>query len=317
MNKDIVGAVEDVKANAAVEMASLEDLYADSPKQPAVNAPAEREPVPAPPEVAKPVEQASPKPDKAQPNASADNDEDEPNDVSGLKAALKATRQKAREKGSKAEEFERKSQELERKYAELDGTARTMFAQLQQASPQQQRPQPPDANLDPAAALAYQEQTWAEQLRQRDAKIDHDLYMARVVPSQRMMRQQHADYEAMEATFAEAAKADQRLWQEIRRQEFPAEFAYQVGKEIKQRQEIQAAGSFDNWLSQQVEKKVAEKMATAQPAAPTVPTNPSNLTPPAAQRAQPPQSLARVPSVTPRNQGKSFNGPTPLGDLYK
>ena len=308
-------AVENVKANAAVEMASLDDLYADTPKS---SAPAKaEEPAPvaekAEPEPAKPAETDA-KLAKVAKELTPDDEEDEPADVQGLKAALKATRQKVREKGTKAEEYERKLQEQQQKYQELDGQARSMFDQLRQLGPQQ-RPQPPDANLDPAAAIDYLNQTWSEKLAAVQAQSAHDAYMARVVPSQRMMRQQHADYDAMETAFAEAARADPRLWQEIRRQEFPAEYAYQVGKEIKQRQEIQAAGSFDKWI----EQKVAEKIAAVQPAAPTVPTVPTsaNLTPPANPRAQPPQSLARVPSVTPRNQGKSFNGPTPLGDLYK
>lgn len=307
-------AVENVKANAAVEMASLEDLYADAPRS---STPAKaEEPAPviekAEPEPAKPAETDA-KLAKVAKELTPD-DEDEPADVVGLKAALKATRQKAREKGTKAEEYERKLQALEQKHGELDGHARSMFAQLQQLAPQQ-RPQIPDAITDPEGALAYRDQVWAQRLEQIEARAAHDAYMARVIPSQRILRQQHADYDAMEATFAEAAKADPRLWQEIRRQEFPAEYAYQVGKELKQRQEIQAAGSFDKY----VENIVAAKIAAANPAVPTVPTvqSPANLTPPANPKAQPPQSLARVPSVTPRNQGKSFNGPTPLSDLYK
>lgn len=310
------GAVEDVKDRAAVEMASLEDLYADKPSRSSTPARAE-EPAPvverAEPEPAKPVEEPA-KPAKADKAASADDDEPEPNDVTGLKAALKATRQKAREKGTKADEYERRAQEFERKFTEADGAARELYARVQQGGQQNQRPAPPDANLDPGAALAYQEQTWAARLQAVEVKAEHDAYMARVVASQRILKKDpdFADYDAMEVLFKSAADADPRLWQEIRRHEFPAEYAYNVGKQVKQNQEIQAAGSFDKYI----EQKVAEKLAAAVPATPTVPTSQSNLTP-AAPRAPPPQSLARVPSVTPRNQGKSFNGPTPLTDLYK
>ena len=313
------------------EVASLEDLYADKPTS---SKPTQQEqPAEATDggltqeqaidvaatgdtfrEQAKEAEAQPKAPTKAKAAKDADDDDDLPSDVVGLRAALKDTRRKARERklelDARVPAIEAKLAAKEREAAELDAAARQLWGQLQQYHPQNQRPEPPDPLLDPAGAVAHERAQMVEALRERDAKYDYALYMARVVPSQRMMREKHADYEEMEAVFAEAAKAQPHLWQQIRQQEFPAEFAYQVGKEMKQRQEIAAAGSFDKWL----EQKVAEKVAAATPPAPQVPTVPTNGLAP---KAPPPQSLARVPSVTPRTASKAYQGPTPLTDLYK
>lgn len=305
------------------DLASLEDLYADTPPAAKAQTPA---PEPAPAEVpaeaeaeaeadawkkvAEPADkQEKPpaaKPEKAKPGSASDEEEEEPSDVVGLKAALKATRQKARERGTKASDLERELNDVRERYSQLDTAARQLWAAQQQQVAQQQQPEPPDANLDPAGALAYERAQMAEALRGLDAQTRQGLYIARLVPSQRILREKYADYNEMEAMFKQAADADPRLWAAIKQHEFPAEFAYNTAKEIKQRQEIQAAGSFDKY----VEQLVAQKMAAAQPATPTVPTSP------AAPKAPPPQSLARVPSVTPRTS-KAYSGPTPLADLYK
>lgn len=308
----------------STELASLDDLYSDKPK------PTRNEPPPSattePSEMeaeaatwtdavkpADPTEKAEPdKPAKvSKAETSGDDEDDEPRDVAGLKAALKATRQKARERETRAADYERQLESERRRAAELDGVARQLYAQVQGGAHQQQQPEPPDPFTDPAGALAYRDQVWSQKLEEVQQKADHAAYMARVIPSQRDLRSKHKDYDEMEQLFAEAAKVDPRLWAAIRQHEYPAELAYQVGKEIKQRQEIQKAGSFDQWIDQ----KVSEKLAAAQAPAPAVPTVPS-IANPATPRPPPPQSLARMPSVTPRT-AKAFNGPTPLNDLYK
>ncbi len=336
------------------QRASLDDLYADKPASvpsTASPAPAERQPQAEPaPAVADPVEgavkteaqswQEAAKPAapedrtkkgadstakpadakgkaKAEPASTTDDDEDEAlasDDVAGLKAALKASRRKARERGSKASELEAKLAEESRKAGDLDQIARQMYGRLQQIEqPAQPQQQPPDPVADPEGYINWRENHLVAQLKDRDQKISHEIYMARVVPSQRMMRQMHADYDQVEALFAQTANAakqagDPGLWNQIRQQEFPAEYAYQVGKEIMLRQEIAEAGSLDKYLEQKAQAKLAELQA--QNPTPTVPVS-------HAPKAPPPQSLARVPSVTPRTTSKTFNGLTPLADLYK
>ena len=308
------------------ELVSIEDLYADKPASPKERPAAtddggltqeQTADIAATADTVEDETKAALAPNKVSAPAKAkadpsDEDEPEPSDVVGLKAALKATRQKARERAKAVSDYEQRLAAETRRATELDGAARTMWAQLlgqPQRTQQQPQYEPPDANLYPAEALAYERAQVAAALQERDAKYEQDLYMARLVPSQRFMRKEHADYEEMEIVFKQAADADPRLWKALRQQEFPAEYAYNVAKELKQRQEIQEAGSFDKY----VEKLVAKKMATAQPATPSVPTVPTN---PASPKAPPPQSLARVPSVTSRT-ARAYNGPTPLNDLYK
>jgi len=315
------------------KLTSLDDLYADKPNS--TTKPADARPEPAedlsPDEVAdiaaagqvfeeqakataeeKAAKAASPKAEDKAPALPGDDDEIEPSDVSGLKAALKATRQKARqwkEKGTRAEELEKQLNSHLERYGQLDLAARQMYAALQQQQDAERQPPqaPPDPMVDPEGALAYRDRLWAERLQEVERRTEHNSYMARLVPSQRLMRKEHPDYEEMEILFKEAADADPRLWQAIRAQEFPAEYAYNVAKEIKLRREIAAAGSLDKY----VEQLAATKLSAQQPTVPT--QNPAASAP----KAPPPQSLARVPSVTPRNASKTYSGPTPLTDLYK
>jgi hypothetical protein len=326
-NQDIeTGKLDDLKDSIATDMASLEDLYAEGPKKSEVAKETASwteaaKPAKAEEQGADDVSQKTPPP-KPKAKASDDEDGDEPDDVQGLKAALKATRQKARERAERLKEYEERLTAEQRRAAEADHVARQLAAQRQQGQqPQQELPPPPDPLVDPQGALEYRDRVWADVIRQRDEQyrqqweaIQQETYMARLVPSQRMMRQQYQDYEEMEKLFAETANADPRLWQEIRRQEFPAEYAYQVGKRIKQSHEIQKSGGWESWLEQKVEEKLnaRQNQLQAQPT-PQVPS----MQAPSAPKAPPPQSLARMPSVTPRNQAKSYNGPTPISDLYK
>lgn len=322
-NQDIeTGKLDDLKDNIAQDMASLEDLYAEGPQKTEA---APREPQRlAKAEATQPddVSRQTPPP-KPKAKASDDEDGDEPDDVQGLKAALKATRQKARERAERLKEYEEKLTAEQRRAAEADHVARQLYARQQQTQqPQQQEmPPPPDPLVDPQGALEYRDRIWADVIRQRDEvlrqqseDLQQQIYMSRVIPSQRMMRQQFQDYDDMEKAFAEAANQDPRLWQEIRRQEFPAEYAYRVGKQIKQAQEIQSSGGWEQWLDTKVNEKFAalQQSHQAQPA-----PQAQSYQAPSAPKAPPPQSLARMPSVTPRNQAKSYNGPTPISDLYK
>ena len=315
------GKLDDLKDNIAQDMVSLEDLYAEGPKKAEaepreVSKPAKAEEAQQPDDVSRQTPQPKPKA-----KASDDEDGDEPDDVQGLKAALKATRQKARERAERLKEYEEKLTTEQRRAAEADHVARQLYAQHQQGQqPQQELPPPPDPLVDPQGALEYRDMLWRQELAKRDdqfrqqfEEIQHATYMARLVPSQRMMRQQFPDYPEVEAVFADAMKQDPRLFQELRRQEFPAEYAYRMGKQIKQAQEIQNSGGWEQWL----DAKVNEKFAALQQSSAQQPPQAPSSQAPSAPKAPPPQSLARMPSVTPRNQTRSYNGPTPISDLYK
>lgn len=334
------------------KLASLNDLYASMPgaskgnepsSTPSAAAPVEP-PAPAPKQgdddwkelthpsadkggaaTAKTAEPEKPAP-KPQAKTEKENDdgEPEPEDVVGLKQALRATRQKVREskaEAARAKELEAQLAREAQARAEIDNHARQMWARLQQVDPEiRAQTEPPDPLVDPAAALHYRDQQISQALQQRDQRYQHEIYMAKLVPSQRFMREKHQDYPEVEAVFAQAAneaqaRGDSSLWNAIRAHEFPAEYAYRVGKEIQLRQQIAQAGSLDQYVERLVENKLKEAQPQPPPAAPQNGGSPPQTH--QQQRPAPPPSLARVPSVTPRNPAKTFQGITPLSDLYK
>ena len=160
---------------------------------------------------------------------------------------------------------------------------------------QYQQPQIPDPLIDPEGAFAY-----------RDQHMNAELYRTRVELSQDLMRSQHQDYDEVEAIFAEEAQANPALAAEILRHPSPARYAYETGKKLKVLREIGSDPSaWEAKKEAELRTRIEAEYATRQPTVPRAPTAP------------PPQSLAGVPSVTPRNISKVNQGPTPLADLYK
>lgn len=179
----------------------------------------------------------------------------------------------------------RKRQELERKLADLES----------QRSPKKQEPQadPPDWYADP------------EQAAQRmQFEMNNRLYQAAVYQSEKVMKSQHDDYDAVAAVFAEVATADPNLARQLFEHPFPAEFAYQTGKRIQLLREIG-----DDPLAYRAKLK-AEIMAengiasSSQPA-PQTPARTSSV----------PRSLARDVSQQPRRTNGQFDAPASLDDI--
>ena len=226
--------------------------------------------------------------------------EDElPKDVQGLQSALKDERRKRKERDAKIAEAETNAAEAKRTAAVREELLRQVLAQKPQPAPAGQQPQVPDPWSDPEAAMAYQRDLNAAQL-----------FQTRVELSQDIMRSQHKDYDDIEAIFTEEAKRNPGLVFELQRHPAPARYAYQAGKQLKLLREIGPDAS--SWeankeaeLRDKVRAELEAEYASRRPTVPTVPTAP------------PPQSLAGVPSVTPRNISKTNQGPTPLADLYK
>lgn len=179
------------------------------------------------------------------------------------------------------EDERRKRQELERKLAEYE-------AKLAQ----QQQPEPaPDWTLEPEVA--------AQRLQ---ADFERRAFSLKVEMSERMVRQQHADYEEVRDAFAQAAQADPRLAQALVNHPFPAEFAYQQGKRIKMLMEI------GDDPEAYIERRIAERLGQSQQPAAQAPKP---------QSAPVPKSLARTANTQPRDNRGRFadDGPTPLEDI--
>lgn len=185
----------------------------------------------------------------------------------------------------------RKRQDLEKKLKEYE-------ARLQPAQqpPAQVQPEtPPDWWSAPEqAAQALQTQ------------FQQQVFETRVAMSERMMKQQHADYDDVSNLFAERAKSDPRLLQQLIAHPFPAEFAYQVGQQIKLLDEI---GTDPAAYRAKVEAEIRAQLGQTQQPAPQGQK-------PIAQQV--PRSLARDVSAQPRRSDGRFgalDAPASLDDL--
>lgn len=189
------------------------------------------------------------------------------------------------------EDERRKRQELEKRIAEFEAR----FAQ----KPQEQVA-PPDWDLDPRSAAAH-----------LAAEMQRRTFTMAVEMSERVLKQQHPDYEEVRNVFAEAAKADPRLAMELVNHPFPAEFAYQQGKRLRMLQEI--GDDPESYKARLREELLAELRSQGAPA----PAQPQV----SRHSAPVPKSLARAPSATQpiRDQRGRFapsdDGPTPLEDI--
>jgi hypothetical protein len=177
----------------------------------------------------------------------------------------------------------RKRQELEKKVAEYEAKLR------QPQQPQQQQEQPDWFASPEQAAQAMQ------------AQFAQSMFETRVATSERILKKEHADYDEVSNLFAERAKHDPHLLQQLYQHPFPAEFAYEVGQQIKLFEEIKDPKAYR-------EKVRAELLAEMQP-------GDQRSQAPATSKPAVPRSLARDVSTQPRTQTGQFTGPTPLDEL--
>lgn len=199
-----------------------------------------------------------------------------------------------------AEDERHKRQALEREFEEL----RRQNAEIQRQLQAQQRPQqqPPEF-LDPEGTQ-FLHSRFNAALQERDAAYNQALLETRVVQSQEIMRGRHADYDEVEAVFAEAMDADPTLVAKMQAHPMPALFAYQEGKRHKVLKEM--GTDPESYIASRVEAALAKRQAEQQPAPQATPATP---TPP-----PPPPSLATIPSAT-SHRAQAWQGPVSLDDL--
>lgn len=124
----------------------------------------------------------------------------------------------------------KRAQEAERRMAELQGQLQA----FQQMAHQQQRPPQPQEQEQAPDWFASPEQ--AAQAMQ--SRFEQQMFQTRVALSEQLLKQQHPDYDAVSALFAEQARADPNLLQQLYQHPAPAQFAYQVGRQIQHMQKI-------------------------------------------------------------------------------
>lgn len=190
----------------------------------------------------------------------------------------------------------RKRQDLERRVAELQ----EQVQRFNQPQPPEAKQPEPDWWQDPQTAAQHLQSQVQNQMQAR-------LYQQAVYTSEKILRQQHQDYDEVANLFAEAAKQDQRLLQQVLEHPFPAEFAYKAGRQIKLMQEI---GEDPDSYRSKLEAEILAKHGLAPGQAPA----------PQTQQRQPqapvPRSLARDTSIAqPRNSRGQFDSPASLDDI--
>lgn len=276
---------------------SLEDiLNSGGPAKSAQPAPQVEQPAPPEPEeddtssppAANPGETEPPAPSAAPPAAPAED---------SLDKKIAAFQRKAEDETRKRQDYERQLQEARAERDRLLETERQRQAQI--AAQQQQQ----EIDLfDPQQAKAYVNSIIAE----RDQAVAYSLLEQKVVTSQELMRDRHADYDEMEAIFAEEMEKDPTLQQKMWADSVPARFAYNHAKRVKAMREI---GDDPTAFRERIKQEVmAELQAQNAQAAQTVQT-------PAATVPQPPKTLAGMPSAARNVNKQPWKGPTPLDQL--
>lgn len=187
----------------------------------------------------------------------------------------------------------------------------------------QRRPPPPNPDVDPGAAIRYQQQFFLSELQRRDQEAQELRLRERIEDSQEAARERYPDYDEMETIFADEADTNQALYAEMYRQRNPAKFAYEMGRKLKAIKEVgddpaawraKQEESFEARLAEE-RKKWEEETASRQSAPPAPAPSARPAAPRPAAPPSPPPSLAGASSAAPRNPTTRFEGPTPLEKL--
>lgn len=250
---------------------------------------------------------------------------------------VRAFQKKSQDEVRKRQDIERQLKEsndrysaLEKQLAELRGLVQA--PRPQQPQPQQPQPQraqaarrgppPPDPDAEPGQAVRYLGRMTQQTLQAQREQIEQEMTNRHIVQTQEIARMRFQDYDDMEAAFADEAEKNPALFDQMRRHQNPAYFAYEMGKRFKAMAEMgndpygwktQQEQSFAERLAE--ERKKWEEEAQASRPAPAAPSAPQQAAPSRPAAPRPPPSLAGATSAAPRNPTTRFDGPTPLEKL--
>lgn len=259
------------------ETTSLEDMLSDKELGPAEPEPIttgddpEPEPKePADPELKDPADPAEPKePDDPSEPPSPKASETPKEEETWTKAAVLDERRKRQEAEQRLRELEQKSQKPE---------------------------ETPDWFSDPEKAAQH-----------HSAQIEQRLWQQKVELGQDWMRQQHADYDEMEAKFAEMVQQNPALSAELRKSANPARFAYETAKKAAEYEAMKDVDSYKARIEADVRKEVEEKVRKE---------HEEKLRKEAEKRAAIDPSLASTSSKGGLTSD-DYAGPTPLDEILK
>lgn len=185
----------------------------------------------------------------------------------------------------------RKRQDAERRIAEYEKELNDLRQQRQQ--PQGQMPS------------WYENPEQAAQAMQ--AQFQNEMFQTRLALTETFMRQQHQDFEEVSVIFAEQAKRDPSLIQKLYSHPSPAQYAYQIGKQIQFMQDVgNDPAAYRKKLEDEIRAQIVAEQGGSQQSAPAQSVKP-----------QVPRSLARDVSQQPRVNGKfaSFDTTASLDEL--
>ncbi len=226
-----------------------------------------------------------------------------------LDKKISAFQRKAEDETRKRQDYERKFQEAQKAIEERDAYIRQAQEHLKQL--QAPRQQQADVDLyDPEVLQQYVSGIVSQERNTWQQEIVNN----KIVMSQEIMRDKHADYAEHEQFFADEmlkaeAAGDFSLRQRMEADLLPAKFVYDYAKRVKALQEIGPDPvSYKERIIQEYLASQGQAPATEQPVPPTVQTQ-------ARPVPQPPKSLAGMPSAARNVNKQPWKGPTPLEQL--
>jgi hypothetical protein len=96
-----------------------------------------------------------------------------------------------------------------------------------------------------------------------------EMFQTRVALSEQFVKQQHQDYDEVSTLFAEQAKRDPELLNRLYAHPNPAQYAYQVGQQIKFMQEVgNDPAAYRKKLEDEIRAQIVAEQGGSQQAAP-------------------------------------------------
>ena len=273
---------------------ALDDVFASGRDRGADSAAPEPEAAPPPKAEAPPIDDKA----KAEPPAKDDAEEGSSKQFRDPETGRFVPLTELKTERAKRQEFEKRATELEQRALRAEAAAeeaRRYWQTQQQQIPQPQQQQPPKQIPDP---WTDPEGYTAAKLQEVEQKFARQEFQSRVVLSERLMRQQHQDFDQVVEVFGQAANRNPYLLQQMTQSPLPAEYAYQMGKRLQLADRI---GSDPDSYEKKIREEERQKVL-------------AELKAPPAQQQRFPGTLADAPAAG--AQGRMLTDDAMLNDVF-
>jgi hypothetical protein len=123
-------------------------------------------------------------------------------------------------------------------------------------------------------------------LTQQEQKFEERLFVERCNTTEELARDRHKDFDEVREVFLEAAQNNPTLFQQLRQERNPAEFAYREGLRIKELKDVNGDFSaYKSKLEKDIEARLTAQFEAKYGKQPEVPTSLNSDTSPAQQTA--------------------------------